>query len=105
MGILGGLQVVRATSRKSFISPDMYKYFPNIFSTTNVNFEKSDSFKISKNENEFVHMKIIMTNKWKKKVDFNAKLYVGVLVFLMATTYLIDSHPSFNSTINTKGIY
>ena len=105
MGILGGLQVVRATSRKSFISPDMYQYFPNRFSTTNVNFEISDSSKISNDENQFVQMKKIMTNKWQKTVDFNAQLYVGVLVFLTATTYLIDSHPSFNSTINTKGIY
>ena len=101
MGILGGLHVLRAHYKNNFMDPDLEKpltqrTLPMKIATkmTNTNTTRNDEINIEKS---------IRSNIWRRRVDFNALVYAGLLGFLTCTTYLIDVQFPYSTKIKLKG--
>ena len=91
MGVLGGLQVLRAHKKDTFEDPNLQK---NIFHTILPWGCGCNSCCCKKTEEETrdrqLYDKHKSTKIWRKRVDFNAFLYVGFLTALVVTKVALD---------------
>ena len=89
MGMLGGLQVLRANNHKdSFVDPNLDKNLWHTLLPWGCNSRKCCR------ETKIVEAKKvkipIQTKIWRRRVDFNAFLFVGFLCSLSATKLALD---------------
>ena len=99
MGILGGVQVLRAHYKNNFIDTDLEKpllhsIFPFAFATKITN-------SLTNSKDELITYKNIRSSIWRRRVDFSTLLYVGLSGFLTCTTYLVDVQFPYSPTIRT----
>ena len=82
MGILGGLQVLRFNKDQVYHNSNMHK---NLF-TTLLPFNKFSK----PGENILENCSDTINNLWRKRVDFNAFLYLICLLLLISTRFIAD---------------
>ena len=103
MGVLGGLQVLRAHNNKNFVDPNVSK---NLFySIVPYNFKSETSHaSIDKMKNN-THLDSlsIMEKIWRRRVDFNASVYIGMLCTLPIISFLLDTNYPFETIPENTG--
>ena len=101
MGILGGIQVLRAQNKNNLMDPDLEK--PLLHSILPLAIATKTRNSPTHGNDEFINDAARSSSIWKRRVDFNALVYAGLLGFLTCTTYLIDVQFPYSQKIKIEG--
>ena len=91
MGVLGGLQVLRAhNNEEAFKDPNVKKNLLHVIHPWGCGSKSCYSKNVSEENKSQKTSKEKSTKIWRKRVDFSAFLYTGFLAALVITKVVLD---------------